>query len=96
MPPPKLTPEQLAQRLALQEQRRLKKEQKKLEKVAAEDEQSRILPREWLDLQESPSTKHAEGLTLKVMSWNVCLLSVYNIARHSLRRTFLPFLICSY
>lgn len=58
-----------AQQLALAEERRRKKEQRELAAAKEVEEKSRILPREWLTVQDVPSTE--TGRTVRVMSWNV-------------------------
>ncbi|GBE78233.1 hypothetical protein SCP_0111160 [Sparassis crispa] len=57
------TPEQLA----LAERRRLKREQRKATEAKEKEEQSRILSREWVTLQDSTRCQH----TVRVMSWNL-------------------------
>lgn len=59
------TPEQLA----LVEVRRLKKLAKMEKAKQEEEERSRILPREWLSIQPPAP----DGVSVKIMSWNVSL-----------------------
>ncbi|CCM05171.1 uncharacterized protein FIBRA_07380 [Fibroporia radiculosa] len=57
-------------RLALAEERRLRKE-KRMRDIAKElDESGRILPREWITLQEAPISDKTVG-GVKVMTWNL-------------------------
>ncbi|OSX67455.1 hypothetical protein POSPLADRAFT_1042669 [Postia placenta MAD-698-R-SB12] len=57
-----------AEQLAMAEERRRKKEQRELAAAKEAEEKSRILPREWLTVQDVPSIE--TGRTVRVMSWN--------------------------
>ncbi|KAI1793945.1 Endonuclease/exonuclease/phosphatase [Ganoderma leucocontextum] len=72
------TPEDLAKA----EQRRLRKEQAKLNLVPkSEDEWGRILPREWLEI--SSQTAITAGHTVRLMTWNI-------LAQSLVRRELFP------
>lgn len=58
-----------AGQLALAEERRRKKEQRELTAAKEAEEKGRILPREWLTVQDVPSTE--AGQAVRVMSWNL-------------------------
>lgn len=66
-------PQPYLEQLGLDERLRLVREERKAlaaERAAKDaEERSRILPREWITLQDVPST----GQRLRVMSWNVGL-----------------------
>ena len=67
------TPEDLAKA----EQRRLKKEQARLDVVSKiEDERGAILPREWL---ETSSKTTNSGHLVRLMTWNVSLFLMLQV-----------------
>lgn len=68
------TPEDLAKA----EQRRLKKEQAKLNAAPkTDDERGSILPREWLEI--SSQTANTSGQMIRLMTWNVSTFSVLRV-----------------
>lgn len=69
------TPEDLAKA----EQRRLKREQAKLNAdPKTDDERGTILPREWLEI--SSQTAATSGQMIRLMTWNVSLFFVLQVA----------------
>ncbi|KAI0080079.1 Endonuclease/exonuclease/phosphatase [Panus rudis PR-1116 ss-1] len=67
------------EQVALAEARRLKKLQQQQRAKEEEEARGRILPREWLSIQDPPS----ESVTVKVMTWNL-------LAQSLVRRELFP------
>ena len=79
------------QDIAKAEQRRLKKEQAKLNPAPkTDDERGVILPREWLEI--SSQTASTSGQMVRLMTWNVSLSSMlcesYSRANHIVRSSY--------
>ena len=66
---PELSPDAIAE---LAVDRQLKKEQRQAALAREEEERGRILPREWVTVQEAPST----GKQFRIMTWNVRILCI--------------------
>ena len=73
---PELSPDAIAE---LAVERQLKKEERKAALAREAEERGRILPREWVTVQEAPSV----GQPLRIMTWNVRILCIFSTEPYS-------------